>query len=155
MLLINIVLLFATFAFMEFVAWFSHKFVMHGVLWNLHRDHHTRDNEGPLERNDWFFLIFAVPAIIFLLLGFGPGLESPLFWIGAGITLYGMAYVFVHDIFVHQRVRIMTRTDNTYFRAMRMAHKVHHKHLTKEDGECFGFLWVSRKYLESARRSKR
>ena len=27
---------FFTFLFMEFVAWFAHKYVMHGFLWNLH-----------------------------------------------------------------------------------------------------------------------
>ena len=25
---------------MEFMAWFTHKYVMHGFLWNLHFDHH-------------------------------------------------------------------------------------------------------------------
>jgi len=25
---------------MEFVAWFTHKHIMHGFLWNLHKDHH-------------------------------------------------------------------------------------------------------------------
>jgi beta-carotene 3-hydroxylase len=35
--------------------------------------------------------------------------------------------------------------------AIRRAHKVHHKHLTKEDGECFGMLFVPRRYLREAR----
>ena len=35
--------------------------------------------------------------------------------------------------------------------ANRRAHKEHHKHLTKEDGECFGMLFVPRKYLREAR----
>ena len=29
-----------TFALMEFVAWFTHKYIMHGFLWVLHKDHH-------------------------------------------------------------------------------------------------------------------
>ena len=32
----------ATFGFMEFWAWFMHKFVQHGPLWVLHRSHHVR-----------------------------------------------------------------------------------------------------------------
>ncbi|MFB0911389.1 MAG: carotene hydroxylase, partial [Flavobacterium sp.] len=34
-----------------------------------------------------------------------------------------------------------------YFRAIRRAHKVHHKHMGKEQGECFGMLIVPWKYL--------
>jgi beta-carotene 3-hydroxylase len=30
--------------------------------------------------------------------------------------------------------------------AIRRAHKIHHKHLGKEEGECFGMLWVPMKY---------
>ena len=36
----NILIVLATFLFMEFMAWFAHKFVMHGFLWYLHKDHH-------------------------------------------------------------------------------------------------------------------
>ena len=28
----------ATFCFMEFIAWFSHKYIMHGFMWFLHKD---------------------------------------------------------------------------------------------------------------------
>ena len=38
--------------------------------------------------------------------------------------------------------------------ALRRAHKVHHKHLQKEDGECFGMLWVAPKYIEEAKKAK-
>ena len=68
------------------------------------------------------------------------GSYMPFFWIGLGITLYGAAYFLVHDIFIHQRFESLRRTDNWYFRAIRKAHKVHHKHLGKEEGECFGML---------------
>jgi beta-carotene 3-hydroxylase len=37
--------------------------------------------------------------------------------------------------------------------AIRKAHKVHHKHLGKEDGECFGMLIVPLKYYQEARKS--
>jgi len=67
--------------------------------------------------------------------------------IALGIAIYGLAYFFVHDVFIHQRIKIFKRADNTYLKAIRKAHKVHHKHLTKEHGECFGMLWVPIKYF--------
>ena len=70
------------------------------------------------------------------------------FYIGIGITLYGMSYFFVHDIFIHQRVKFLKDTKNPYLLAIRRAHKQHHKHINKEDGECFGFLWVPVKYFK-------
>ena len=61
----------ATFFFMEFVAWFAHKYVMHGFLWNLHEDHHVRDNHDDFfEKNDYFFIIFAIPAMFAFIFGF-------------------------------------------------------------------------------------
>jgi len=76
-------------------------------------------------------------------------------WIGTGIALYGAAYFLVHDIFIHQRFKIFTRTENVYLMAIRKAHKVHHKHLGKEEGECFGMLWVPWKYFVDARKAIR
>ncbi len=146
--MLNVIIVIATFIGMEFVAWFTHKFVMHGFLWILHRDHHTKESlPSWLERNDAFFLIFAIPSI--LLLFFGATTGSMYAWpIGLGILFYGLAYFFVHDIFIHQRVKWLRKTDNIYFRALRRAHKVHHKHIGKEEGECFGMLMVPLKYFK-------
>ncbi len=155
MILLNIFILLVAFAAMEFVAWFTHKYVMHGFLWGLHRDHHKRDHTHFLERNDVFFLIFAIPGMLLIYFGAIYGMLSPFGWIGAGITLYGMAYVFIHDIFIHQRIKVLTRTNNVYFSALRKAHKIHHKHLGKEDGECFGMLWPPRKYFIEAKAKQR
>lgn len=138
----------ATFFFMEFVAWFAHKYIMHGFLWNLHEDHHIRDNHDDFfEKNDYFFIIFAVPAIISLMIGIHYQI-SVLYGVGIGISIYGLAYFFVHDIFIHQRFKVLRKTENVYFKAIRRAHKIHHKHITKEDGECFGMLLVPFKYLK-------
>jgi len=143
-----------TFFLMEGVAWSAHKYLMHGFLWKLHEDHHHRENHDDfLERNDWFFVIFAVPGIACFLAGGLLGLHLPWFWIGLGITLYGACYFFVHDLFIHQRLKVLRNTNSTYLKAIRKAHKVHHKHLQKEDGECFGMLWVPMKYFREARRS--
>ena len=138
---------------MEAIAWLTHKYIMHKVLWNLHRDHHLKDHKGFFERNDFFFLIFAIPGIICLALGMLYKSSSTLS-IGVGITLYGMAYILVHDVFIHRRFRIFRKTDNRYLKAIRRAHKAHHKHLNKENGECFGMLWVPFKYFMASPENK-
>jgi beta-carotene 3-hydroxylase len=145
-ILINALIVLLAFVSMEAVAWFTHKYVMHGLLWRLHKDHHKKESSGFFEDNDFFFLIFAVPGIVALFIGMQNAYNF-LFWIGLGITLYGLAYFLVHDIFIHQRFKIFRKADNPYFAAIRRAHKVHHKHLNKEHGECFGMLWVPYKYF--------
>lgn len=143
----NLLIVLTVFVLMEGATWVIHKYVMHGFLWVLHRDHHDHSNEGPLERNDLFFLIFATPAIALLYFGASQSFNY-LFYIGLGITLYGMAYFFVHDIFIHQRAKILRDSQSPYLLAIRRAHKQHHKHTVKEDGECFGFLWVPIQYFK-------
>lgn len=143
----NVALTLVVFLLMEPATWLIHKYIMHGFLWVLHRDHHDHSNEGELERNDYFFVIFALPAIALFYFGALQGYNY-LFFIGLGITLYGIAYFFVHDVFIHQRIKIFSKTSNPYFLAIRRAHKQHHKHLGKEEGECFGFLFVPVKYFK-------
>ena len=146
LILTNIFILLASFFCMEGVAWFTHKFIMHGLLWSLHKDHHKKETKGFFEHNDFFFLIFALPGITALYFGMQNNYNY-LFYIGLGITMYGLAYFIVHDIFIHQRFKIFRNTDSSYFRAIRRAHKMHHKYLVKEQGECFGMLWVPLKYF--------
>lgn len=136
---------------MEGVAWFTHKYIMHGLFWTLHRDHHHKEHDSFFERNDFFFLIFAIPGIICLM--YGTFYQAPVFTcIGIGITLYGACYFFVHDIFIHQRFKFLRNTNSKYLKGIRRAHKVHHKHLGKEYGECFGMLWVPFKYFRESNR---
>lgn len=142
----NLLIVIATFFLMEGATWVIHKYVMHGFLWVLHKDHHDHSNEGKLEKNDYFFVIFAIPAMALILFGVQNGYDYR-FFIGIGITLYGAAYFFVHDLFIHQRLKILRNTENPYFLAIRRAHKQHHKHVGREEGECFGFLWVPVKYF--------
>ncbi|RZK55915.1 MAG: beta-carotene hydroxylase [Pedobacter sp.] len=151
--LINIGIVIGTFLAMEGVAWLTHKYIMHGLFWFLHRDHHQKDHDDFLERNDFFFLIFAIPGIVCLALGNFYDYRIALY-VGIGITLYGFCYFLVHDIFIHQRFKIFRNTDNWYFKAIRRAHKMHHKHINKEDGECFGMLWVPFKYFLESRKTK-
>lgn len=145
--MINVLITITVFVAMEGATWIIHKYVMHGFLWFLHKDHHDHSSDGVLEKNDYFFVIFAIPTIILMYLGSLQGFNY-LFFIGLGIMFYGMMYFFVHDIFIHQRLKVFTHTKNPYFLALRRAHKQHHKHLGKEEGECFGFLYVPIKYFK-------
>ena len=147
------ILVLGTFIFMEFVAWFAHKYIMHGLFWNLHEDHHTKSNYGFFEKNDYFFVIFAAPAIALFFSAMFVSSFIPVY-IASGITLYGLAYFFVHEIFIHQRFRVLRQTNNVFFKAIRKAHKVHHKHLTKNEGECFGMFVVPLKFYREAYNSK-
>ena len=134
----------ATFFTMEGITWLTHKYVMHGFLWFLHEDHHKK-GPGVFEKNDAFFLIFSIPSILSILFG----VTGNLYWlaaIGFGIAMYGFAYFLVHDVIIHQRLKFFTRSNNIYVRAIRWAHKMHHKHLDKYDGESFGMLLVAKKY---------
>jgi beta-carotene 3-hydroxylase len=68
--------------------------------------------------------------------------------VGVGIFGYGLTYFLVHDIFIHQRFKLFRKANSRYGKAVRRAHKMHHKHLEKDDGECFGMLFFPLKYLK-------
>jgi beta-carotene 3-hydroxylase len=145
-MIINIVFVLLTFAAMELITWLTHKYIMHGFLWYLHKDHH-QPNGKILEKNDAFFLIFAIPSWLLIMLG----LQHQYYIaasVGFGIALYGFAYFVVHEVIIHQRIKIFSRSNNKYIKAIRWAHKMHHKHLNKYDGESFGMLLVAKKYWD-------
>lgn len=137
-----------TFLFMECVTWITHKYVMHKFMWYFHEDHHQPKYKNRFERNDVFFVVFAVPSIVLFYFGFQDGINY-LFFIGFGILLYGIAYFLVHDVLIHKRFKWFCKTNNPYLIGLRKAHKTHHKHLGKEDGECFGMLFVPFKYFRA------
>lgn len=135
-----------TYLIMEGVTWLTHKYVMHGFLWELHADHHQPKYNNVFEKNDTFFVIGAIPSIILFYFGINPELNYK-FFIALGILLYGITYFLIHDVLIHQRFKWFKNTKNKYLLGLRKAHKVHHKHLGKEDGECFGMLHVPKKYF--------
>lgn len=137
---------------MEGVTWLTHKFIMHGFGWYLHEDHHQPGYPHVFEKNDAFFVIFAIPSVLLFWYGTRGGINF-LFFIGLGILIYGMAYFLVHDVLIHRRFKWFDKTNNWYFRGLRKAHKMHHKHLGKEEGECFGMLFVPLHYFREARLS--
>lgn len=135
----------ATFLLWEGVAWFSHKYIMHGFLWTWHKSHHTV-HQSFFERNDLFAVVFSLPSIAliayFTLVKYNPYLVA----VGVGIFCYGLFYFIFHDVIVHQRLRWRPRKQSRYLRRMIHAHYIHHNRHTKEGCQAFGFLWAPGKY---------
>lgn len=134
-----------TFLFMEGVAWFTHKYIMHGFLWSWHRSHHVK-HKHTLERNDLFALVFSIPSISLIILGYEVEAVSWIKFIGFGIMSYGIFYFIFHDIIVHRRVKIPFHAKSKYMKRIMNAHYVHHETHTKEGAEAFGFLYAPKKY---------
>jgi beta-carotene 3-hydroxylase len=155
MIFTYIAIVLATVLVMEFVAWSAHKFLMHGWLWVWHEDHHKPhyEKEGFFEKNDLFFLVFAIPSMMSYIIG---SLYADYRWvlfIGIGISIYGLIYFLIHDVYIHQRFKWFRQLDNKYSRAILRAHGAHHAKTNKEDGESFGLLIVNPKYFQT--RTKR
>jgi beta-carotene 3-hydroxylase len=145
--IIRLLVIAAVFILMEGVAWFLHRYVMHGFLWQLHEDHH-RPTKTRFEKNDAFGLFFAVVAFILMLIGATNG-YSMLFFLGLGVTAYGLGYFLFHDVMFHKRVKgFRLRPNHPYLKRIVRAHAQHHQKSTRESGICFGFLYASPKYAE-------
>jgi beta-carotene 3-hydroxylase len=144
-ILINIGLVVGTFFFMEGVAWFTHKYIMHGILWSWHRSHHTVHHHT-FEMNDLFAVCFASVSIVCCVVGSDfPDLRF-LLWIGIGVACYGAFYFIFHDIIVHRRIKIKFKARSRYMKRIMRAHYIHHKVHTKKGAEAFGFLYAPKKY---------
>jgi len=146
-MLIAIFIIVATVVGMELFSWAIHKYLFHGILWRIHKTHHGK-KKGWFELNDIFSLSFALTAIFLMITGRN-NLDF-YFWIGAGITLYGVIYFVFHDVFMHNRFKSF-KTNNSYLLRIRRAHKIHHKSLEKNPSESFGLLYVSKKYQVQAK----
>jgi beta-carotene 3-hydroxylase len=123
------------FLFMEFMAWLTHKFVMHGFLWVLHKDHHA-PHKKVFERNDLFAVIFAIPSFLGIYLGL-LNQKPYVLAFGIGIAAYGVAYFFFHDILYHKRLKLFGESMHWYFKSIVKAHDDHHK-----GKKNYGFLFM-------------
>jgi len=137
-----ILIVLATIAAMEGVAWSSHKYVMHGFGWGWHRDHHER-HDRTFEKNDLYALVGAAISIGFFALGspiiMGAAAWAPGTFIGLGVLGYGIIYTLIHDGLVHQRYFHWVPRHG-YARRLVQAHKLHHATVGKEGGVSFGFV---------------
>ncbi len=146
--LLYILIAIGTFFFMEGVAWFTHKYIMHGFLWSWHRSHH-KVHPHALEMNDLFAVVFSIPSILTISLGFDHPDRRWLLFVGIGILAYGVFYVVFHDIIVHRRIKIPFNAKGKYMKRIINAHYVHHESHSKEGAVSFGFLYASKKYDKS------
>lgn len=125
------------FAVMEPLTYAAHRWVMHGVGMRLHRSHHRRwqrAGDGFLEANDAFPAVFAGATVVALAVGFNVDALSGLVPVCVGVTAYGAAYAFVHDVYVHQRVPMSRR--HPVLDHLAEAHALHHRF----GGEPYGML---------------
>jgi len=96
--------------------------------------------------NDLFAVIFSIPSILLIYIGYSYESYSILKYFGIGIFLYGVAYIIFHDIIVHRRIKINFKINSEYMKRIMNAHYVHHKVHTKEGAKAFGFLFAPKKY---------
>ncbi len=160
MFLVYLAIFLVCFVLMELLAWFSHKYIMHGIGWRLHRDHHLK-HSGFFELNDLYFLIFALPGFSLTFIGIFLFSNSEIFLeklgldiftkfagiflsSGLGISFYGLVYILFHDVFVHQRFKFINskKIKNPYLSRLRQLHNTHHGNKNQKGGTNFGFLWV-------------
>jgi beta-carotene 3-hydroxylase len=143
--LFPLLIVLASAAAMEWVAWASHKYIMHGWGWAWHRDHHE-PHSNLLERNDLYAIVGAAMSISMFALGsewvMGDAAWWPATWIGMGILVYGVIYTLIHDGLVHQRY-FRWVPKRGYAKRLVQAHKLHHATIGKEGGVSFGFILAS------------
>lgn len=124
---------------METMAWAIHRYIMHGFGWSWHRSHHQA-RDGLLEKNDLYAVVFAGLALISILCG--TGMIRPLYWVGLGMTLYGVLYFLLHDGLVHRRWPFHIVPRQAYLKRLVQAHRLHHAVKQREGAVSFGFLYA-------------
>lgn len=114
-------------AAMEPWARLLHGRVWHHRLWRIHRTHHGR-RRGRFETNDALSAAHAPLAAALVMIGCNlHGFASAIaIGAGAGMTLFGVAYVIVHDGLVHGRLPVAFLARVGALRRIRDAHAVHH-----------------------------
>lgn len=140
-LILHLLVFFVVYFAMEGVAWASHKYVMHGFLWMLHKSHHKQKGlhtAGWFEWNDLFGVFFAAIALGFAWAALH---VNTLFGAAAfGMLGYGLTYLFLHDILAHKRFGITVHPSSRYLRRVVQSHRLHHARKTKHGCVSFGFL---------------
>ncbi len=131
-----IIIFLVAFAVMEFVSYAAHRFVYHGFGWKIHKSHHE-PRKGIFELNDIFPMIFATITISILLYGFADPGRAEIVAAGLGITLYGVVYFVIHDLYIHRRAKWL-RLRIPFLQYLKRAHAIHHRY----GGEPYGLLFV-------------
>lgn len=130
---------------MEFVAWSSHRWIMHGPMWFLHSSHHG-DGKEKLEANDLFGVFFSLISIG--LIWFGKDGRFFILGLGFGMAAYGLGYLIMHDILTHGRFGKVKLPRNPYILRLIRAHRIHHSRDALDGTRNFGFLWAPKNATE-------
>jgi beta-carotene 3-hydroxylase len=133
------------FALMELFGWAIHKYIMHGPLWAIHKTHH-QPSKTFFELNDFFSLLFGSIAVILITKGVAD--FDYRFWMGMGISLYGMLYFFLHDVLIHRRMKWFQKPNSSFLKGIFKAHQAHHRTNEKEGAVSFGLFVVPKEYFK-------
>lgn len=139
---------------MDFWAALLHGRVWHGWLWSVHRSHHE-PRLGAFELNDALSVLHAPIAIAMILYGCTaePGVHRELaFGVGVGMTVFGLAYLVVHDGLVHQRLPARALLRFRWLRRIASAHRVHHT--GRAGGAPFGLFTGPRELARTLRAAR-
>ena len=101
----------------------------------MHADHHT-PRDGGCQRNDLYPASFSVLAVGLFAAGTSGSGHLVLVAAGVGMTAYGVAYLYVHEVCIHRRLPIRRRLGRYLDVAARRMHRVHHLY----GGEPYGML---------------
>jgi beta-carotene 3-hydroxylase len=133
-----VALFLASFVAMEGVTYLVHRFVMHGFGVVLHIDHHRVRKAGSrFERNDLYPVAFASVVCAAFAVGFNVARFSWLVPVCLGMTAYGAAYAFVHDVAIHGRLGRSRPLRSATLQLLADAHALHHRF----NGEPYGMLF--------------
>lgn len=131
----SVLVIAAAFVAMEPLTSAVHRWVMHGFGRALHRSHHV-PSSGRLEANDWFPVMFATLVMAGLAVGFNAEGFGVLVPVGVGVTLYGLAYATVHEVYIHRRLGLFGERRFRLLDRLADAHQLHHRY----HGEPYGML---------------
>lgn len=128
-----------SFILMELLSYILHRYIFHGLFWKIHKTHHE-SSHSIFELNDLFSLSFSISAIVLMIAGLQENiLESIYFPIGLGITIYGILYFIIHDVYTHKRFAKL-KTDNRIINIIKKAHQKHHQSAEKIGNEPYGLF---------------
>ena len=151
------------FLVMEPVTYLTHRFVMHGLAERIHRSHHV-SSPARWEANDAFPVVFSAAAMVATLAAYQGWTSRLVLAAVAGVSVYGLVYALVHDVYIHRRlspsavasesvVRRRSGRGHPLLERVADAHRIHHLY----NGEPYGMLLpvVPRQLRERATRTAR
>jgi len=137
---------------MEYYARYSHQYLWHNekYLWSIHKTHHLPGFDllfGVFELNDIFAVLntFWAGPLLYYALQYQSSSLGNDFLIGfcVGVSIYGTAYIIVHDGIHHQRFSSGPLSKIKWLKQVADAHKFHHH---KEMGAPFGLFLGQHEY---------